>query len=113
MEVSLHNMRGLVALALLLPTAGCDTASSNVALKGLEGARRDQQACLQTNAGYFTGQADDPHDVARNVAAACRDKTNAVATYAVPHVTPSERARFQAEAEQRAAGYVSRARGES
>jgi hypothetical protein len=111
--MSFFGIRALWILALSITVAGCEDGSRIADLRNADGARRDQEDCLRTNAGYFTGQAGDPYELGRTIAAACRDKTNSLATYAIPHISPSELARYQAEAEQRAAGYVLRGRGES
>jgi hypothetical protein len=72
--------------------------------------RQDQEICLRTNAGYFNGKAGDPLELGRNIAAACRDQTDTLSVYAVPHISAGEAEGFRADAVQRAAAYVKDAR---
>ncbi len=100
---------GIPALAVLLALGGC-TLPSNVALKHIDTLRQDQEICLRTNAGYFNGKDGDPSELGKNIAAACRDQTDTLSAYAVPHISTDEAERFRADAAHRAAAYVTDAR---
>ena len=100
----------LPASAIFLSLLGACTLPTNVALKDADGLRAAETTCLRTNVARLNSSVADPGKLAQDAAASCRDQTEKLASYAVPHVSPQERQAFEQDAVRRADVAVAQAR---
>ena len=107
--MALRSVLAVAVLPTLLALGAC-TLPTNVALKDADGLRTAQTSCLKDNVARLNSAGAAPESVAQGAAASCRDVTDKLASYAVPHVSPAERQRFEEDAVRRATGFIAQAR---
>ena len=100
----------VVAAAIFLSLLGACTLPTNVALKHVDSLREAETNCLMANVARLNVADIAREQVAQDAAASCRDRTEQLAAYAVPHVSPQERQAFEEDAVRRASGYVAQTR---
>ncbi len=97
-----------VAAAAFLSLLGACTLPTNIALKNVDSLRAAETNCLRTNVARLNAADADPAKVAQDAAASCHDRTETLATYAVPHASVQERQAFEEDAVHRASALATR-----